>query len=1024
MSDQRQQQWLFEFSEEHEPEDAGVKSLGEPDAESYAAAPDAAAPPVIAPLAAEEKPATANLPELATPPRAEVCQTVYLVDAYSLIFQVFHALPEMTGPNGQPVAAIHGFVRDLLDLLEKKKADFLFCAFDAPGPTFRDELFPEYKAGRDEMPADLQLQIPDIRRMVDALGVPVLEMAGYEADDVLATVARRAEQAGYDCYVVTSDKDCRQLITERVKLYNIRKDQVFDAAALYKEWGIRPDQVVDFQSLVGDAVDNIPGIPLIGPKMARELLGKYETLENVFDHADHVSGAKRRENLQRGREMALRSRPLVRLVDNVPLDFDWDAGRSGQFDIEMIEQLCREFGFRRLADRVRRLAGTAARETGTIGEREAGTGELDFANGSAASLGLPLVGKNAGPQAENLQAGRAEALRADDDSKAGAHYATIATPDQLEWLVRELSQQKRISVDTETTSANPRWAEIVGYSFAWQPGAAYYVPVRAPRGDPQLPPATVSDALRPVLENHGIEKIGQNLKYDIIVLRSAGIRLGGTAFDTMVADYLLDPGERNHSLDDLATRYLDHTTIKIKALIGSGKSQKQMDQVPVPLVTQYAAEDAELPVRLAEILRERLDDEGLTSLFNDLEMPLVEVLAEMEFNGIKVNTEKLRELGIRFDRRMLELKDEIFRLAGGEFNINSRVQLAKILFSDLKLPKGKATKTGASTDVSVLEGLAKHHVLPAKIIEYRQYAKLRSTYVDSLIDLVHRETGRVHTSFKQDVAATGRLSSTEPNLQNIPVRTDEGREIRAAFVAGEPGWKLLTADYSQIELRVLAHFSGDQALQRAFAADEDIHAMVASEVYGVPLDQVTRQLRRAAKAVNFGVVYGQSPFGLAKALDIDKAEAAAFIEAYFARYPGVENFMRRTLGECRKKGYVSTILGRRRAVRGVRDSSSLGDSRQRNLPERIAVNTVIQGSAADLIKKAMIQVHARIQREKLRARLLLQIHDELVLEAPGEDIERLAMLVRQEMESVERLAVPLKVDVKIGDNWADCEAWS
>jgi DNA polymerase-1 len=1010
MSDQRRQQSLFEFQDECMPESDRTAS-------------DAAA----------------EAPPPAESPRPNVTQTVYIVDAFSLIFQVFHALPEMTSPSGQPVAAVHGFARDLIDLLEKKKPDFLFCAFDLSEITFRNELFPDYKAGRKEMPADLQLQIPQIRRMVEALGIPVLELAGYEADDVLATVARQAEQAGFDCFLVTSDKDCRQLITERVKMYNIRKDQVLDAAALQADWGIRPDQVVDFQALVGDAVDNVPGIPLIGPKIASELLGKYETLEGVLDHAWEVSGDKRRENLLRGREAALLSRRLVRLVNDVPLAFDWEAGRIGRIDQATVEQLCHEFGFRRLADRVRRLAGAGrAAENGlpnvdaSLGDagspRHEVTGLLFSAIGRTPSGEEPADGESMPdggqePEPGIQQPATDQELRTTDDRQNAADYRTVATRAELDQLVRELSQQKRISVDTETTSTNPRWAEIVGYSFAWRPGLAYYIPVRAPAGEPQLAPDLVRDAVRPVLENPDIEKIGQNLKYDIIVLRSAGVAVRGTAFDTMVADYLLNPGERNHSLDDLAKRYLNHTTIKIRELIGTGKSQKRMDEVPVPLITAYAAEDAEVPVRLAEILHQRLEEEGLMSLFRDLELPLIDVLAEMEFNGIKVDPGRLAELGKRFAQRMQGLEGEIYALAGGKFNINSRQQLAKILFTDLKLPPGKKTKTGASTDLDVLEGLAKLHTLPAKIIEYRQYAKLQSTYVDALIGLVHPQTGRVHTSFKQDVAATGRLSSTDPNLQNIPVRTEEGREIRAAFIPGEPGWKLLTADYSQIELRVLAHFSGDEALQRAFAADEDVHAMVASEVYAVPLQEVTREMRRGAKAVNFGVIYGQSPFGLAKSLDIEQAQAAVFIDAYFARYPGVNDFIQRTLAECRKRSYVNTVLGRRRTVQGVRDISSLGDSHQRNLPERIAINTVIQGSAADLIKKAMIHVHARMQREEFRARLLLQIHDELVFEVPGDEIERLAALVREEMESVERLSVPLKVDIKVGDNWADCEAW-
>lgn len=994
MSEHRQQQALFPFDDDRQPE------VRQP-----------------LPPAAPEPSTVAASPEVDRRP------TVYAVDAFSLIFQVFHAMPDMTGKSGQPVGAIHGFARDLLDLLEKKEPDFLFCAFDAPGATFRDELFPEYKAGRKEMPADLQLQIPHIRRIVEALGVPVLELAGYEADDVLATLARRAEQAGFDCFLVTSDKDCRQLISERVKIYNIRKDEVLDAEGLKADWGVRPDQVVDFQALVGDSVDNVPGIALIGPKMASELLGKYETLEGVLDHAWEVAGEKRRDNLLRGREIALLSRRLVRLVTDVPIEFDWDAGRIGRIDLAAVEQLCQEFGFRKLADRARRLAEKAVTNgvPGAAGESRSPA----FSKGRASepSLVLEAASDHRPAITDHRPAITDYRPPITDHRIPTADYRTVATPEQLAELVRELSQQRRISVDTETTSTNPRWAEIVGYSFAWRPGLAYYIPVRAPTGEPQLDPILVRDSLRPVLEDPKIEKIGQNLKYDIIVLRSAGIAVGGVAFDTMVADYLLDPGERNHSLDDLAKRYLGHTTIKIKELIGTGKSQKRMDQVPVPLITAYAAEDAEVPIRLAEILQRRLDEEGLSELFGDLEIPLIDVLAEMEFNGIKVDAGRLEKLGKRFAKRMEELQGEIYDLAGGKFNINSRPQLAEILFTKLKLPTAKKTKTGASTDIEVLEGLAKQHPLPAKIIAYRQYAKLQSTYVDALIALIHPQTGRVHTSFKQDVAATGRLSSTDPNLQNIPVRTEEGREIRSAFVPGQPGWKLLTADYSQIELRVLAHFSGDQALLRAFAEDADIHAMVASEVNNIPLQAVTREMRRAAKAVNFGVIYGQSPYGLAKSLDIEPKKAEAFIDAYFARYPGVDDFIRKTLAECREKSYVNTVLGRRRTVQGVRDLSSLGDSRQRNLPERIAINTVIQGSAADLIKKAMINVHARMKREGFQARLLLQIHDELVLESPAEEVERLAALVDQEMGSVERLAVPLKVDVKVGDNWAECEAW-
>ncbi len=514
-------------------------------------------------------------------------------------------------------------------------------------------------------------------------------------------------------------------------------------------------------------------------------------------------------------------------------------------------------------------------------------------------------------------------------------------------------------------------------------------------------------------------KVGQNLKYDMVVLRGAGVELRGAAFDTMVASYLLDAGERNHNLDELALRYLNHTTTKIAELIGTGKNQKRMDEVDVARVTHYAAEDADIAWRLRPLLEARLQEAGLVELFNTLEMPLIETLVEMEFNGIRIDVPRLAALSQRFGQLLAEVEQEIYHLAGREFNIGSPKQLQQVLFEEHKLPITKRTKTGGSTDVEVLEDLARQHPLPAKIIEYRQYSKLKSTYIDALPELVHPLTGRVHASFNQVVAATGRLSCNDPNLQNIPIRTASGREIRAAFLPGHEGWQLLAADYSQIELRVLAHFSGDEALAGAFARDEDVHALVASQVYGVPQQEVTAEMRRGAKAVNFGVIYGQSPFGLAKQLDIEQAEAARYIDAYFDRYRGVEQFLLGILEDCQQSGYVNTILGRRRAISGIRSTTG----RQRNLPERTAINTVIQGSAADLIKLAMIHVLRRLRSERLQARMLLQIHDELVFEVPPHEVDILARLVAEQMSTAYPLRVPLKVDIQVGGNWADGQSW-
>ncbi|MFO0817574.1 MAG: DNA polymerase I [Pirellulales bacterium] len=897
-------------------------------------------------------------------------KTVYVIDSHSLIYQVFHAMPEMTSPTGLPVAAVHGFVADIANLLEQRRPDYLFAAFDHPGETFRHDLYAEYKEQREEMPDDLRTQIPLIQQLLDALGIPCLSCPQFEADDILATIARLVREGGGSCVLVTADKDCRQLITDQVRLLNVRKNEFFDAQSLQTTWGIRPEQVVDFQTLVGDAVDNIPGAPLIGPKLAADLLGKYQTLDNLLAHAHEVSGQKRRENLLNFKTQAMVSRELVRLRDDAPVTLDWPGARLARARPTLVQSLCTELGFRRLSERLAKLS----------------------------SANTQVV---------------------QEDWKS--HYRTVATPEALDQLASTLSQASRISVDTETTSPRPRAAQLVGLSFAWAEGEACYIPVRAPVGEPQLPEALVLEKLRPVLESPSIKKVGQNLKYDVIVLRNVGIELQGLEFDTMVADYLLEPGGRIHNLDDLAKRYLNHTTIKIEELIGTGRHQKRMDEVPVDLITAYAAEDADVPWRLADQLGRMLHEERLESLFHDVEMPLVEVLASLEFHGIRIDADRLRRMSVEYGERLADLEKVIHSLAGHPFNVDSPSQLSEVLFDQLGLPVVKKTKTGKSTDAAVLEELAPLHPLPAKMVEYRQLAKLKSTYLDALPELVLPETGRIHSSFKQDVAATGRLSSTDPNLQNIPVRTDAGREIRAAFLPGPEGWELLTADYSQIELRVLAHFSGDETLRAAFAADEDIHARVASEVQGVPLAEVTRDMRRAAKAINFGVIYGQSAFGLAQSLGISKDEAAQFIAAYFARYPGVDAFMDRTLEQARRQGYVETILGRRRPVQGVRDAAHRGDSRQRNLPERVAINTVIQGSAADLIKLAMIRIHRRLRTGEFRARLLLQIHDELVFELPRDERERLQAFVVDAMANVGDLAVPLKVDVKCGPTWADCE---
>jgi DNA polymerase-1 len=890
---------------------------------------------------------------------------VWVIDSFNLIFQVFHAIPEMTGPQGEPLNAVFGFTRDMLFMIEQVRPDYLFCAFDMPGDTFRHELYADYKLQRTAMPDELVPQIPAISRVLEALQIPVLGLSGFEADDVMATVARQVDLAGGECVLVTSDKDCRQLITDRVRLYNVRKQAYLDAEALTADWGVRPEQVVDYQSLVGDSVDNVPGVPLIGPKIARELLATYGTLDALFERVAELPKGKRRENLIEFRERALLSRKLVRLDAQVALPIDWERGRVAAIDVSQALPLFKEFGFHGFAEKARAAAGETA-QVATVWQ---------------------------------------------------ADYRTVDTPELFATFLEQLKEQRRFSFDTETTDVNPARADLVGMSFCWREGEAYYLPVRAPAGEPYLDCATTLAALREVLEDPTVEKVGQNLKYDAVVLRGAGIRMAGIAFDTMIASYLLDAGERNHNLDELAKRYFDHQTTKIRELIGTGKQQKRMDEVSVAQVGPYACEDADVPWRLAPLLAPKLIEWDADKLFHEVELPLIDVLADLEHAGIQVDVPRLNELSAEYGRRLAVLEKEIHELAGCEFNIASPKQLQKILFEDLKLPIGKRTKTGPSTDAEVLEELALVHPLPAKIVEHRQYAKLKGTYVDALPELINPKTGRVHASFNQTVAATGRLSSSDPNLQNIPVRGEAGREIRSAFRAGPPDWLLLTADYSQIELRVLAHFSGDATLAAAFARDEDIHTLVASQVYAVTLDAVTREMRYGAKAVNFGVIYGQTAFGLARQVGTTTEAAAEFIDAYFARYPGVEEFLVKILEECEAKGYVKTILGRRRAIRGVR----VGAGRQRNLPERTAVNTVIQGSAADLIKLAMVAIHRRLRGENLSARMLLQIHDELVFEVPIDELDPVARIVVEEMTQVLPLDVPLKVDLKAGPHWAAVE---
>lgn len=919
--------------------------------------------------------------EPSTPPQRPTQPLVILVDSHSLIYQVFHALPAMTSPHGVEVGAVHGFLRDIANLLQQWNPDYLVCAFDASEVTFRNDLYPAYKAHREEMPEALRGQIELIQTSLDILKIPKISLPGFEADDILATLAHRAEAIGARVLLVTSDKDCRQLISDQTSMLNLRKNELFRADELMATWAIRPDQVVDFQSLVGDSVDNVPGVPSIGPKAAQQLLEQFGSLDGIYANLDRVAGDKKREKLAQHRDDAMLSRELVRLKIDCPFEMPWEAMKPGLPDAPALESLFRDLGFRRLAE--------------------------SFLNRTASSSS----GDDAPPPAR----------RATLDA---SHYRCITDLAGLDEVIAALRDATLIAIDTETTSTRPRDTQLVGISLCWAPGMTAYLPILCPEGEPRLPLEDVRRVLGPILADPNKQWIGQHIKFDAIVLRSHGLPMHNIGFDTMVADYLLDAGGRNHDLGDIAKRWLGVDSVSIESLIGSGKAQITMDRVPLDRIAQYAGEDVDIPIRILDSMRERLQSESLVEVMERLELPLIRVLADMEYLGIRLDLARLEELRSQFASQLESIRSDIMEIAGESFNPDSPKQLAQILFTKLGLRVVKKTKTGPSTDAEVLEELAAEHPLPARIVEYRQMAKLLSTYVEALPKLVSPNTGRVHTSFRQDIAATGRLSSIEPNLQNIPVRTAAGRSIRSAFVPGHAGWRLMTADYSQIELRVLAHCCDDENLCEAFQQDLDIHASVAAQVYSVPLESVTSDMRRAAKAVSFGILYGQSPFGLAKALGISRSDAGNFIDEYFARYPKVRAFIAETLIQCRERGYVTTMSGRKRYLKGIRDFQTLDDNKKKQLlePERMAVNTVIQGSAADMIKLAMISIWNRLQASSMQAKMLLQIHDELVFEAPVEELATLSALVREEMTRVMPLKVPLKVDVKAGARWSECEA--
>jgi DNA polymerase-1 len=987
-----------------------------------------------------------------TPAESRTAGTVYVLDTHGLIFQMYYGVGPMTAPDGRPTNAVFGVTRALIHFYEEG-AEYLLAALDSPEPTFRETLDPRYKAHRPPPPADLLVQEPIIDQILQAMHIPQLRCPGYEADDIMATVATQAEQRGLRVLLCTADKDCRQLISPHVQILHLRRkgeQEIIDAAALEREWGIRPEQVIDYLTLTGDSSDNIAGVPGVGPKTAARWLQQFGNLEGIIHHLDQLPGSpKLRAALRQAIEDGTlqRSRQLVTLDRHVPIHCDWEHWRRRRWDYPRLLDIFQELGFRTLAERIRKWQITEARislesrrttppsqdtPTSLFDSSEAPAARPASATASVAGKTTPSPSRrrstSSAQQSELFPPVEESTPPLPGDTWSYADYHLVQTPQQFQHFLQQLRLQNRFALDLETQGLDPLSDPVVGYAFCWQAGQAYYLPVQAPPGENHLSADFVREALRPILEDPTVAKVNHNIKFDLEVLRVNGIHLRGIAGDSMLAHYLLQPGARSHSLDALSEQYLKHRNIPLSDLIHTGgkKSGKptSLDQVPVARVRDYACEDADTAWRLTQLLEAELHRQGLDRLYAELEIPLITVLADMELTGIRLDVPFLQSLSQEMAEELTQLETEIHQLAGHPFAINSLRELQKVLYDELKLPVYRRTgiKNEPSTDQETLERLAAEgHVLPKKLIEYRQLAKLKNTYVDVLPQLVHPRTGRIHTSFHQTATETGRLSSSEPNVQNIPARRERGAQLRKAFVP-QPGWLLISADYSQIELRLLAHFSGDPTLCRAFVEGQDVHAAVAAEIFHVPIDQVTKQQRAVAKTVNFGVIYGMSAAGLSNRLSIPREQAQAFIDAYFQRYPRVLEYQKRVLTQAHTTGIVTTLLGRKRHFHpdAIRPDS---DYRQRSPAEREAINMPIQGTAADLLKSAMVAVHRQLHEEKYQARLLLTVHDELVLEAPPEEVPKVAQLVRHLMSTALPLDVPLQVDVAVGPNWLDVEEW-
>ncbi len=891
-------------------------------------------------------------------------EKLILIDGHSLCYRAFYAIANLSNSRGEPTNAIYGFVTMLGKILSSQKPERAAICFDRKEPTFRHEQYKEYKAQRKPMPEALIAQMDPIKEFCKISRFETFDKAGYEADDIIGTLARQGKEQGFHVLIVTGDKDAFQLVDDDIQILQPHKDNLIcDTKKVEERFdGLGPSKVVDLLALMGDASDNIPGIPGVGEKTAIKLIKEFGSVKSLLEHYGHIKAESLRKKIQENIESLKMSQSLAAIDTEVPLEINWERTKLAQADLVKQEEFFRRYEFRGLLKNLDASAG------------------------------------------QNKEAEK-------------RNYRTVEDETELKNLVAKLETSKAFSFDTETTSVDPLRANLVGMSFCAKPFKAFYVPVSSSAHNGKgIDCAKAINLLRPVLENEEIEKYGQNSKYDKLVMERHGVSLKAIEFDTMIASYLINPVKRSHSLDDLSYEYLNVHKIATEELIGKGAKQITMDEADAAKVSEYACEDADCVFRLVPILKKKLTELRLEKLYEEVELPLAEVLAEVEKNGVTIDIDFLKELSKKASKEIDELIKEIYEDVGKSFNLDSPKQLADVLFVQKGLPTSKKTKTGFSTDASVLEKLAETHELPRKILEYRERAKLRSTYLDALPEMANSETNRVHTSFNQTITDTGRLSSSEPNLQNIPIKTENGRLVRKAFIPRswktEKG-KILSADYSQIELRVLAHFSGDKNLRKAFAEDRDIHSFTATLLYGVDEKDVTREMRSAAKTINFSIVYGKTGFGLSKDLNMSISEADAFIKNYFNRYAGVKVFLDEQKERAKRDGFLTTILGRRAYFPNILSTNM----QLRQYAERSAINAPIQGSAADLIKIAMISISKRLKKEGYKSLMILQVHDELVFDVPESEVDKLSKLVKTEMEAVYPLAVPLKADVYIGDSW-------